>query len=129
MVSLSRRICVHPAGALSAVDEPPRTAICATITSLAKTPAGTEIVTWSLAAEVLPVAMPRTAIDPPGPGVGVAVGTGVLVAVGAGVGVAVGVGVGDGVFEGVGVGVADALAGWSATKAPMLTVLVPCNAT
>src|SRR5882724_3776255 len=141
--SLSRLTSDQPAGAVKVVAAPPRTVTWAIITSLARTPAGTGIVTWLLAAEVLPVATPRTVIGPPGPGVGVAVGAGVGVTVGTGVGVTVGpgvgvtvgagvgvpMGIGEGVTVGAGVGVADPPAGWSATKAPMLTVLVPCNAT
>ena len=43
---------------------PLRTATWATITSLGKTPFGTGTVTWSLAADVLPVAILRKAIGP-----------------------------------------------------------------
>src|ERR1700751_5824000 len=152
-LSLSRLTSDQPAGAFNVVPEPPRTVTWATITSLATAPAGTGIVTWLLPPEVLPVATLRSAIGPPGvgvavgvgvadglgvgvtrgvgvglgvgPGVGVGVADGFGVGVTAGVGVGLGVGVGVGVVVGVGVGVAEPPAGWSATKAPMLTVLTP----
>src|SRR5579872_3214049 len=89
VVSLSRRTSDQPAGAVMAVPAPPRTVTWAIITSLATTPAGTGIVTWLLAPEVLPVATLRNAIEP---GTGVAVGVPVGVAVTVTVGVGVGVG-------------------------------------
>jgi len=67
----------------------------------------------------LPSAIPAIAATPPFTTVGVTVGTGVGVTVG----------IGEGVTVGAGVGVAYPPAGRSASKAPMLTVLVPCSAT
>ena len=106
VLSLSRRICVHPAGAVSAVDEPPRTVICATITSFTTAPDGTGIVTWLPPPEgVLAVARFLTAIGP-GAGVGVpdGVGVGDAVGTGEGVGEITPVGIGLGVKLGVGLG-------------------------
>src|SRR5438477_4869371 len=78
-------------------------------------PAGSPRVRVEPPTLLLPGAVDRSELTPPGGGVGVAVGVGVGVgvgvAVGAGVGVAVGVGVGAGVGVAVGAGVGVAVGG------------------
>src|SRR5258708_35141622 len=78
----------HPGGA--AIEFP---AVCtikwATMTSPLCVPAGSPMVSVELPAPLLPAAVVRSAIPPPGCGVGVEVGAGVSVDVGGGVGVGV----------------------------------------
>src|SRR5438876_4283500 len=103
----------HPAGGVMVLPE-----VCtitkATRTSPLLVPAGSPGVREEPPTLLLPGAVDRSEIPPPGGGVGVAVGVGagvgvavgVAVGVGAGVGVAVGVAVGVGAGVGVAVGVA-----------------------
>src|SRR5438552_3423758 len=90
----------HPAGGVMVLP-----AVCtitkATRTSPLLVPAGSPRVREEPPTLLLPGAVDRSEIPPPGGGVGVAVGAGVGVGVGAGVGVAVGVGVGVGAGAGV----------------------------
>src|SRR5258708_1971440 len=109
----------HPGGA--AIEFP---AVCtikwATMTSPLCVPAGSPMVSVEPPVPLLPAAVVRSEIPPPGCGVGVGVGVDVEVGVGVGVEVDVGVGAGVDVEVGVGVGVDVAPAGSSAISIVIL---------